>query len=54
MICPACKKAGALNKENNDQKYSSTRRRRSMLWHDKCPGRERCDCQHRTGMVVRK
>lgn len=53
MICPACKKAGALNKENN-KLYSSTRLRRVLLWHAKCPGKDRCDCQHKTGKVVRE
>lgn len=54
MICPPCRKAGALNKTNNEKPYSSTRRRRAIQWHDKCPGNERCDCQHKIGKVIRE
>lgn len=51
MVCPPCRKAGELNTRNN-QKYDSTRKRRIMAWHTKCPGKDRCDCQHVTGRVL--
>lgn len=56
MICPACKKGGVFNREANsitDQAKHGIRRLAALAEHARCPGKDRCDCQHVVGMVLR-
>lgn len=51
MICKPCSKAGRLNTSLNER-YSSSLKRRILLWHSKCKGGSWCDCQHVWGKVL--
>jgi hypothetical protein len=56
VICEFCKAAGAVKALNTDEDGTPALDELTPLvgkLHEQCPGGTRCDCQHRSGQVLR-